>query len=131
MEYAGCVEQDEPAEEESKEGEAGVTIGDGGSDGDACSDEGEAGEDDPVLVVGDPRRDERSDVAGVHEVLGAEDDHGEGEEDAARHEGEPGRAAGGESVEDESGGREGEVFEEGGAAVCVVEDEVGTLEVEG
>lgn len=102
------MEQDEPSEEEDEEAVGGVLVFDGGGDGKARGDEREAGEDDPEVVVGNPVGDQRGDVADVEEVLDAEDDHREGEEDAAGHEGESG--AGGEAVEDERGGGEGEAL---------------------
>jgi hypothetical protein len=80
------------------------------------------------VVAGEVVRDERGEEADVEEVLNAEDDHGDGEEEAAGHEGV--FASGGEAVEDERGGGEGEALEEEGAAVGVVGDVVDVDEVE-
>jgi len=72
---------------------------------------------------------ERREESDVEEVLDAEDDHGDGEEKAAGHERVP--ASGGEAVEDQGGGGEGEALEEEGTAVGVVGDVVEVQEVEG
>ena len=129
MEDAGDVEDDEPAEEEDEEAVGGVLVFDGGGEGEAGGDEGEAGSDDPEVMAGEVVRDQRGEEAYVEKVLDAEDDHGDGKEEAAGHERVP--ASGGEAVEDERGAGQAEALEEEGSTVAVVENVVEVHEVEG
>ena len=85
------MDEDDPGKEHQREEGCGEARTDVRGDGEACGDQGAAGEPGEEEVEGNPVRDERGDPVGCLEMQGAEDDEGNAEEPA----GERGEAWGG------------------------------------